>query len=149
LDRRLPEPGAPERAFLAELAAHGIVAGGFHLPDWDENIEGFQSRLESLFKVTPPTALIVDDYPLFVAAQQFLARTGLRVPEDVSLVCTEYNTAFGWCRPSVAHICWDPSPVLKRVVNWSNNMAKGKADLQQTFTRSEFIEGGTIGPVKR
>lgn len=147
-DRRLPEPGAPERAFLAELAAQGIVPGSFHLPDWSDDIEGFHSRLESLFRVTPPTALIVDDYPLFVAAEQFLSRMRLRVPEDVSLVCTEDNPAFRWCRPTVATIRWDPVPVLRRVVGWTNDIAKGKADLRQTFTQSEFIDGGTIGPVK-
>jgi len=133
---------------LAALAAQGIVPGSFHLPDWSDDIEGFHSRLESLFRITPPTALIVDDYPLFVGAEQFLSRMRLRVPEDVSLVCTEDNPAFRWCRPTVAIVRWDPVPVLRRVVGWSNDVAKGKADLRQAFTQSEFIDGGTIGPVK-
>jgi DNA-binding LacI/PurR family transcriptional regulator len=101
-----------------------------------------------LFRITPPTALIVDDYPLFVAAEQFLSRMRLRVPEDVSLVCTEDNPAFRWCRPSVARVRWDPVPVLRRVAGWANDVAKGNANLRQTFTQSEFIDGGTIGPVK-
>jgi DNA-binding LacI/PurR family transcriptional regulator/DNA-binding transcriptional regulator YhcF (GntR family) len=148
-DRRLPVPGTPERAFLAELAAHGIMPGPYHLPDWDEGIDGFQTQLEKLFHVTPPTALIVDEMMLFVATQQFLARKRLRVPEEVSLVILESDSAFEWCRPSVAHIRWGRPPVLRRVVGWANNIARGKKDLRETLTRAEFIDGGTIGPARK
>ena len=148
-DRRHPTPGAPERAFLAELAAHGIEPGAYHLPDWMDGIDGFQSRMQRLFEVTPPTAVVVDEPMLFVAAQQFLARKRWRVPEDVSLVCLDADTAFTWCRPSVAHVQWDCAPVLRRVVQWANHIAKGKKDLSQTLTKAKFIDGGTIGPVKR
>lgn len=148
-DRRLPVPGTPERAFLAELAAHGINPGPYHLPDWEDGIDGFQSRLERLFEVTPPTALFVDEMLLFVATQQFLARKKLSVPEDVSLVSMETDPAFEWCSPAVARVRWARSPVLRRVVGWVNNIACGKKDQREMLTRAEFIDGGTIGPVKR
>ena len=148
-DRRLPVPGTPERAFLAELAAHGIHPGPYHLPHWEEGIQGFHSLLESLFRITPPTALIVNEMMLFVATQQFLAQKRLRVPEEVSLVSMESDPAFEWCRPSVAQVRWDRPPVLRRVVGWANNIARGKKDRRETLTRAEFIDGGTIGPVKR
>jgi len=35
--------------------------------------------------------------------------------------------------------------VLRRVVRWANNVSQGKKDLRQTFTKVDFIEGGTIG----
>jgi DNA-binding LacI/PurR family transcriptional regulator len=148
-DRRLPVPGTPERAFLAELAAHGITPGAYHFPDWEEGIEGFHTRLRRLFQVTPPTALVVDEMMLYIAAQQFLARKRLRVPEEVSLVVMEGHSAFEWCRPSVAHIRWDRLGVLRRVVGWASNIARGKKDLRGTLTHAEFIDGGTIGPVKK
>jgi LacI family transcriptional regulator len=148
-DRRLPVPGTPERAFLAGLAAHGIEPGPYHLPDWKDGIDGFQGRLERLFEVTPPTALLVDELMLFVAAQQFLARKRLRVPDEVSLVSLDGDPAFDWCRPSVAHVHWDREPVLRRVVGWANHIARGKRDRRETNTHAEFIDGGTIGPVKR
>ena len=146
--RRLPEPGAVECAFLDELAAHDIPPGPYHLPDWEESIEGFQARLEALFRVTPPTALIIDELPFFVAVQQFLARRGIRVPEDVSLICTDANPAFAWCVPSVAHIRWDSQPVVRRIVRWADNVSHGEKDLRQTLTKAEFVPGGTIGPVR-
>lgn len=146
--RRLPEPGATERAFLGELAAAGISPSAYHLPDWEVSIKGFHARLESLFRVTPPTALVIEEAMFYVAALQFCAQQGLRVPEHVSLVCTDADPTFGWCQPSVAHIRWDSAPVIRRVVSWAANVGKGKADLRQTLTKAEFVEGGTIGPAK-
>ena len=74
--RRLPKPGAQEQAFLETMAFHGIPPGPYHLPDWEESVESYDERLESLFRFTAPTALIVDEVSLFAAAQQFLAGKG-------------------------------------------------------------------------
>lgn len=145
--RRLPEPGSSEQAFLNELAAHGIPRGPYHLPDWEESIEGFHAGLDALFRVTPPTALIIQEAVLFTAAQQFLARRGLRVPEDVSMICTDADPTFAWCKPSVAHIRWDSRPVVRRIVRWAANLSSGKPDVRQVLTPAEFVPGGTIGPV--
>jgi DNA-binding LacI/PurR family transcriptional regulator len=147
--RRLPVPGASEQGFLDELAAHGIAPGPYHLPDWEVTIDGFHSRLESLFKFTPPTALIVDESVFFVAALQFCSSQGLRVPEDVSLVCTDYDPTFAWCKPSVAHIRWDSRPVVRRILRWADNVSLGKVDNRQTLTPSGFVPGGTIGPPRK
>lgn len=146
--RRLPAPGASERAFLDELSLHGIAAGSFHLPPWEETIEGFDTCLRSLFRITPPTALIIDEAAFFVAALLFLARHGMRVPEDVSLVCTDADPAFAWCRPSVAHIRWSSRPVVRRIVSWVSAVSRGGVDKRQTLTAAEFVPGGTIGPAK-
>ena len=147
--RRLPEPGGTERAFLDELAAHGLATGAFNLPDWDETIGGFHDLLGSLFRVTPPTALIVDEAPQFVATLQFLARRGIPVPEKVSLICTDPDPAFAWCKPTIAHIRWDSRPLVRRIVRWAANVSHGRTDVRQTFVPAEFVAGGTIGPVPK
>lgn len=147
--RRLPQPGFPERAFLAELAAQGIPTGTFNLPDWEESKNGFTALLDSLFAATPPTALILDEPFLFNAAFHYLAKRNLRVPRDVSLVCTDNDPAFAWCEPTIAHIRWDHRPVVRRVVTWANNVSHGRDDRRQTLTKAEFVEGGTIGPARR
>jgi DNA-binding LacI/PurR family transcriptional regulator len=145
--RRLPVPGSSEQAFLNELAAHGISPGAYHLPDWEDGIDGFHACLESLFRMTPPTALIIQEAVLFAAVQQFLADRGLRVPRDVSLVCTDDEPTFAWYRPAVTHIRWDSRPVVRRIVRWAANLSSGKPDVRQVLTPAEFVPGGTIGPV--
>jgi len=146
---RLPHPAAVIQAFLDELAAGGILPGPYHLPGWNETIEGFHACLEELFRLTPPTAMIIDGIALWIAAQQFLASRKLRVPEDVSLACTDGSVDFEWCRPVITHIRWDTRSVVRRIVRWVNHLAHGKPDLRHIFTPAEFVRGGTIGPVNR
>lgn len=148
-ERRIPEPGATERAFLDELEAHGIPPGSYNMPDWEESVAGFHEGLEKLFRHTPPSALIVDEAPFFTATLQFCLGRGIQVPQEVSLVCTDGDPHFDWFNPSVAHIRWDSRPVVRRIVRWADNVARGKADRRQTLTKAEFVEGGTIGPVRR
>ena len=145
-ERRNPDPGFLERAFLQELESHDIKTGIYNLPDWKYNIVGFHQCLDSLFRHTPPMALILDEMPLFIAAQLHLARGGFLAPRDVSLICTDPNPAFAWCQPSVAHIHWDARPIVRRIVRWADNVARGREDRHQSNTRAEFVEGGTIGP---
>jgi DNA-binding LacI/PurR family transcriptional regulator len=147
--RRLPVPGAPEQAMLDEMKAHGLEVSAYNLPAWEEGIKGFNFCLESLFKVTPPTALIIDEASLYVAALQFLCGRRLRVPEDVSLVCTDGSSTFAWCDPPVSHIHWERRPCVRRIVRWAANVSRGKPDLQEVPTPTRFVHGGTIGPVAR
>lgn len=146
--RRLPEPGSAEQAFLDELAVQGLPVSDYNLPAWEETPRGFHSRLDTLFQVTPPTALIIDEVPLFTATQQFLAQRRMRVPQNVSLICTDYDSSFEWCEPPISHFRWDSQPVLRRIVRWAENTSRGKKDLRQTLTPAEFVTGGTIGPAK-
>jgi DNA-binding LacI/PurR family transcriptional regulator len=145
--RRLPGPGITERAFLEELAAHGVVTGDYNLPDWEETPEGFSALLERLFLHTPPTALIVDEANRYIAAAEFLARRGIKVPEQVSLISTDDDPSLAWCHPPIACMRWNPKPVIRRVVRWVDAVRKGKADRKIINYPAEFIPGGSIGPV--
>ncbi len=147
--RRLPVPAPPEQAFLDELTAHGIRPASFNLPGWEENPDSLHRTLESLFRVTPPTAFIVDEAELFVAVMQFCGAHRLRVPEDVSLICTDHDRVFNWCHRPVAHIAWDRRAVIRRVVNWAGRVSRRQPDVQQHFTAAKFVPGATIGPAPR
>ncbi len=142
-----PEPTPSVRAYLNELTVHGIHVGDYNLPQWDESKQGYQEILETLFRLTPPTAILTDESYQCVAALQFLARRGLRVPEDVSLISSDYDPTFAWCEPSIAHIRWDYRPVVRRIVRWAAHISQGKEDFRQTLTKAEFVAGGTVAPV--
>jgi DNA-binding LacI/PurR family transcriptional regulator len=144
---RKPTPGMSARNFLEDLAAHGVLTGHYNLPDWEETPEGFSRLLGILFKRTPPTALIIDEIPNFFATVAFCARHGIRVPEQVSLVSTDCDALLDWCHPPIAHMRWDPKPVIRRVVRWVDAMRKGKADRRKFYIPAEFVPGGSIGPV--
>lgn len=146
-ERRKPSPGFLERCFLEELEGRGIQTGSYNLPDWKDTPEGLQSFLDSLFRHTPPTALLLDEPSLFIAARDHLARKGIHAPEHVSLVCCDADSTFHWCRPTIAHIAWDSRPVINRVVRWARNISHRKDDRRKVFTKARLVLGGTIGPV--
>jgi DNA-binding LacI/PurR family transcriptional regulator len=145
-DRRKSGPGFHERMFLAELEAHGIPTGPYNLPDWENDVESYYRCLASLFGKTPPTALFIDEPPLFYAAQFFLSRRGLCVPRDVSIVCHDPDRWFTWCDPVASHFNWDARPLWTHVLRWAKQIAAGKHVIKRSLINAEFIEGGTIGP---
>jgi len=148
-ENRRPHPAPAMQGFLDELAAGGIPPGSYHLPDWKQSTEGFHACLRELFRITPPTALIVGGVALWIAALQFLASKKLGIPQDVSLACTDGSPDFAWSNPAITHIRWDKRPMVRRIVRWANHLAQGRPDLRHLFTPAEFVQGGTIGPVSR
>ncbi|MDF1714262.1 MAG: substrate-binding domain-containing protein [Akkermansiaceae bacterium] len=143
--QRAGGPGRSDQAVFDEMANHGLSIGSYNLPEWENSADGLQRVLDGLFKVTPPTALIVDEPFVFHAVKDHLARRGIIAPEDVSLICRDPDQTFDWLRPSVAHVRWDHRPIVRRIVNWAANISQGKVDRRQTLTKAEFIEGGTVG----
>jgi DNA-binding LacI/PurR family transcriptional regulator len=133
--------------FFEEMEAHGIPVGPYNKPTWELNATGFQNCLDSLFSITPPTALVIDEAPLFLAAVNYLARRGILAPEHVSLVCTDPDPVFDWYNPSVAHISWDRSELVRYIVEWIAKISRGEEDLRMVYTKSSFQDGGTVGRV--
>jgi hypothetical protein len=144
--RRLPQPGQPERHFLRALGEAGIEVGDYHFPYWEDNRESFHRCLEGLFNGTPPTAMLVQEPVLFAAVQQFLAARGIRVPRDVSLVCDDPDPAFAWQVPTVTHIHWQAAPCLRHLERWAENTACGRDERRHVLVKAGFVPGGTIGP---
>ena len=145
---RQPAGGGIVTGFAAELAAHGITAGDYHLPDFEPTAAGLRALYEALFRVTPPTALLIECAEHMVAAIAWLAQRGLSAPRDVSLVCLSPDVSLQWCDPPVARIVWPEDRVVRRVVHWCRAIARGQEDREPVLVPAEFDEGGTIGPVR-
>jgi DNA-binding LacI/PurR family transcriptional regulator len=109
------------------------------------------SGLDSLFQKTAATAIIFQDMPLLIAAQQYLAKRGVFAPDDISMVSNDSQSveACIWCAPVISHIRWDKTPVLRHVCRWADKVARGIDYRRQNFTMAEFVEGGTIGPMPK
>lgn len=146
--RRQPEVNRSVGAFVDELQRASIPCSDYNLPNWEETSTGYQRCLESLFRITPPTALIVDESTYMVATMQFLLRRGIRVPEEVSLICTDYDPVFVNCDPPISCMTWDIEPLKKRILQWAKAISCGKSDLRNTNTPAKFIIGGTISQAK-
>lgn len=141
------EPGTIGAAFLEALSAGGISTGFYNMPGWEGGLQGLYAYLDSSFQHTAPTAIIAGSASTYFATQSFLVTRGIRVPQDLSLICVGNDPYFSQCQPSVSHIRWSSRSVANRIVRWGNNISHGKEDTRQTMIDAEFVEGGTIGPV--
>ncbi len=145
-ERRKPVPGRLEELFLDSLQNKGIPTGTYNLPDWGDNPEELRLAIDSLFRHTPPTALIVAQPQLFFAVMQHLSSLKISTPEDVSLACTDTSMNFDWCVPEVTHIHWDSRSALRRLLKWARNVSRNKDDHKKNATNARLVIGGTIGP---
>ena len=93
--------------------------------------------------------MFVEEPPFVAATFQFCIRHGLKVPEDLSLICTDHDPGFQWYKPAVTHIQWDSRPMVRRIVRWAANLWEGKDDRQKGSFQAKLIEGGTIGPARQ
>ena len=146
IERRAAESNAVVRAALEDMASLGLPTGPYNLPVWDDTAVGLRRVLDELFRLTPPTALIIDEAFLFHAVKEHLAQKGILAPRNVSLSCIDGDPTFDWCEPSVAHIRWDSGPIVRHIMRWADHVARGRRDFRQTLTQAEFVDGGTVGP---
>jgi DNA-binding LacI/PurR family transcriptional regulator len=143
---RRPSHALLVRESLAEMELQGIKTGPYNLPDWEQSPEGLRERLDALFSLSPPTAIILDRPNELIATLLYLAQRGIFAPRDISLLSDD-DPAFEWCEPIPSCIEWKSQPWISRIVRWVNNVANGQEDLRQTFSQARFGEKGTIGPV--
>lgn len=143
-ERRRPGPGLFERQFLDSLAASGITVSNFNLPDWDDDATSFKKRLDSLFSYTPPTAMFFSEPQLYVSALHYFSARGLRVPQDVSMICHDADPVFNWQMAMVSHLHWDSRLLTRHVLRWVRQVARGKASRRQKLIKAVFVEGETI-----
>jgi len=127
-EMRHPGPSWHVKALIKELEACGAVSSPYNFPEWDESPDGLMRLLEKMFHLTPPTAILVEDANWLTGVLAFLAQRGLRVPQDVSLVCLTYDTSFLWQRPTIAHLATDDEQMADRVVRWVEETACGRGD---------------------
>jgi DNA-binding LacI/PurR family transcriptional regulator len=140
-ERRTQPYGNFEVTFLKELKLHGINTGSYNIPDWKESAAGLRICLESLFRLTPPTAIYVGDYVLFLAVQNILRNNAFTASKKVALISTDYHPHMKWCDPPVPHFCWDHRATARKILTWLRQLQRGKPSLAQTLEPARFVEG--------
>ena len=134
------------QSLLAVLAACGVKISAYNLPEWDETPAGLQSLLRSLFRVTPPTALMIMRPTWATGALSFLSSRGLRVPQHVSVVGYGLEALNPWHVPELAHLRADDLPVVRRTVRWVRQVARGVFNPRTYEYPGTFVDGPSLGP---
>ncbi len=145
---RLPAPSLTGQAFLSALEECGHSPTTYNLPPWEQTPEGLDKLLESLFLITPPTALIFVQPAFHVAALEFFGRKGIEVPRDVAVISMTTGPMFSLLPRRPAHFKWPVEEHIRRVDRWVKCLAKGGTDIAQMTFSATFEPGETIAPVK-
>jgi len=138
-EARKGKPGPFLKAFLEELERIDIDAGHYNIPDWEESPKGLSACLDAVFKITPPTAIIVEDPVLCLAVRNYLAEKRGAALRQVALICADQDPSLSWCWPTIPHMRWEHQAAVRRVVRWVNKVGRGKGDRKQKLVTAEFI----------
>jgi len=79
----------------------------------------------------------------------FLARRGLQVPRDVSVISMLAEPSCRFCRPQLAHFERPVKPHIASVTRWVKGVAKGHPGKRQAHFDAVYIPGGTVGPARK
>lgn len=131
----------PQLAFLDELKRNKVPSGDYNLPQWDSTPSGLRQCLESLFKITPPTAIFIDNWKLHYAVQNFLNHQRGAAYRRVACISTDYHPSFKWCDPKISYLHWNSLDLCRLVMAWVGKMAKGKPEIRKRSVPAEFVEG--------
>lgn len=145
---RLPTPSITGRAFLTAMEECGLPPSSYNLPAWEQSPAGLGKLLESLFLITPPTALIFVEPASYVAALGLLGLKGIRIPRDLSIINMTSGPMFSLLPLSPAHFKWPIEEHIRRIDRWVKCLAKGGADLAQVTFSAGFEAGETLAPAK-
>jgi len=146
---RKPAPIPSLQGYLDLLKERGINTTDYNLPHFEETTESLADCLNSVFKVTPPTAVLTMRTDHCVALLSFLALRGLQVPRDVSMVYMHMDPVFRFRRPALDHFNVQAEEFVTRITRWINGVKKGKPDQRQVIFDAVYVPGGTVGPVKK
>ena len=136
------------KKYKAHLALRGIEPTPYHVPEWQETPEGLENLLASLFKVTPPTAILTLKAKWAIGALAFFARRNLHVPEDISLVSRSCDSEIAWHLPPLAHFASNQDLMVRRIVQWAASVSAGKPDRKAVPIPVTFLPAGSTGPAK-
>lgn len=125
-----------------EMGKRQLSPGSYHLPDWEDTPDGLHRCLDSLFQVTPPDAILFDDWILSLPIQNYLSHKRGLAFRQVQCVSMDYHSNFKWCQPAVPHFYWDAAKAVRRVVLWADHIAQGKKDQKVKLFEAKFIPGG-------
>lgn len=143
---RVPEFNKSAREFQSAMEENGHQFSTYNLPNWGCTPDGLENLLNSLFRVTPPTALLFVEPASCAGALGFLGRKGLLIPRDISILSMTTSPVFDLLPQRLAHFEWPIDSHVQRAARWVERIAMGKVENLETTFSAIFHPEETIGP---
>lgn len=102
--------------------------------------------IERCFAGFRPTAIVCAKAGTALTVWSHLARRGLRVPQDVSILSTESEPFFDHLAPPLAHYALDPARYAQRMARVVTQRMTVHSPPESHLLELRFVPGGTIAP---
>lgn len=120
----------------------------YHMPEVQgETLHDLRETIRALFKLTPPTAVIAGNFRHWLAVFSTLSSLGLRVPDDVSLVCLSRSDDMDTVEPAPAHFTYPVNRMIRAILKALNQPSSSAEDSR--FFPAVWVPGTSIAPPKR
>ena len=121
----------------------GVVGSVVYHEDERESVVRLVDNLFSCAQ--PPTGILVANSHCYLSVGSALARRGLRIPQDISLISRDDDFFLGYIEPDPARYLADPSIWVHKIMHALRRLLEGReAKLQPIRIMPRFISGHSL-----
>ena len=117
----------------------------FNCPTSDENgVESYHRCLDRTFAIRVPTAIICLDWREYVTSLCYLQQKGMKVPQDVSLICQSHDHSADWFIPKPTHFYHPINKIASTLCNWLEDISTYNNFTLLATVRGVLNEGESV-----
>lgn len=135
--------------YMDAFIDHSIPLDYAYIPDFCANLGEVITQLDRMFNPEftpkPPTAILADEPFVVANIMKSLNARGLRVPEDVSLVCFSNSTLSTITTPALTSIGYEPRHFALTSMDMMESLVKGE-ESKIRLVPLNYYERGSIAP---
>ena len=115
---------------------------------FDGSVTDMTRTLTTLFQAREkPTGILTDGSMEAMTALTWLLKNGHRVPEDVSLICRDWDTVLEHAVPRLTCYRYNRDVLVNRVCRWVFRLARGEPVPRKAMpVMTQFDRGATLAP---
>lgn len=131
-------------AFLETARAHdGVVAEVIHHNGTTDGVCHLVDRLVE--RAEKPSAWLIADPLCYLTVHTRLMQRGVRIPDDISLVCRDEDAWLASCMPEPSRYVFDSRQLAKQVARMAERIASGASLAgMESHILPEFVAGATL-----
>ena len=121
--------------FISEFNCPTSEAGG---------VEAYHKCLDRAFAIKTPTAIICLDWREYVTSLCYVQRKGLRIPQDISLICQSHDHSADWFIPKPTHFMHPLNKIASTLCEWLEDMTTYNNFSLLATVRGILAEGESV-----
>lgn len=144
-----PSSDAIERYANYLLNQNIVFRENYHIPKLENMTPTkFQSLLENLFSITPPTAVIISNNKQLIALLGFCIRRNIRIPEDLSIVLSNDLPHKEWFLPGISYFSRDRDREVQAITSYIEHYPI-KTPKPMIIPRKFVDKGSVLPPIQK